>query len=200
MPIRRLIPFALASVLDFTLVAVAPFVGALASAELARASVVEALDLATLVQESDDVVLARVIKQWSHYDDAGRIVTDFQMQVERTEKGAATPGSAVVVRKLGGIVGERGLRIAGEPTFRDGELVLLFGARGAKTYLRPVGMGQGTLRVFEQDGVRWTRSDAQGMALIKRGSTATKSRAAVPEARTLEDVLAEVHSLVAAQR
>ncbi|HVZ33303.1 MAG TPA: hypothetical protein VG963_12815, partial [Polyangiaceae bacterium] len=91
-----------------------------AGGERARASLVEAVDLATLVNEADDIVLARVIKQSSHYDDRGRIVTDIQMQVEQTEKGSSVPGSAVVVRRLGGIVGDRGMHISGEPSFEDG--------------------------------------------------------------------------------
>ena len=166
----------------------------------ARASLVEAVDFDTLVQEADDVVLARVIKQWTQYDEHGRIVTDFQMQVERVEKGSSTPGSAVVVRKLGGIMGKLGMRIAGEPDFTIGEEVLVFGIRGKNKFLRPVGMGQGTMRIFEQDGARWTRSDAEGMMLVKPGDTNTKGRAAMPAPRLLDDVLADVHDLVAAQR
>jgi hypothetical protein len=166
----------------------------------AHATVVEALDLDTLVQESDEVVLARVIKQWSLLDERGRIVTDFQMQVEQSEKGNSVPGSAVVVRKLGGIVGGKGMRISGEPSFSDGELVLLFGTHGKKTYLRPVGMGQGAMRVYQQDGQRWARSDAQGITLTKRGATNTKSRAAVAEPRKLDELLQEVRAIVASQK
>lgn len=174
--------------------------GALGPLGSARASIVEAIDFDTLVQEADDVVLARVIKQWTLYDQHGRIVTDFQMQVERVEKGTSAPGSAIVVRKLGGIIGDRGMRIAGEPDFTIGEEVLVFGIRGKNTFLRPVGMGQGTMRIFEQDGARWARSDAEGMMLVKPGDTNTKGRAAMPAPRLLDDVLADVHELVAAQR
>jgi hypothetical protein len=166
----------------------------------AHATVVEALDLDTLVQDADEVVLARVIKQWSHFDERGRIVTDFQMQVEESVKGGTVPGAAVVVRKLGGIVGDRGMRISGEPSFTEGEVVLVFGTHGQKTYLRPVGMGQGTMRVYEQEGQRWARSDAQGMHLTKRGDTTAKSRAAVAEPRKLDELLQEVRALVAAQK
>ncbi|HEX5660921.1 MAG TPA: hypothetical protein VFX59_27200 [Polyangiales bacterium] len=165
----------------------------------ARASMVEALDLETLVQEADSVVLARVIKSWSHYDDRGRIVTDYQMQVERVEKGAAAPGSAVVVRKLGGVVGDRGMTISGEPGYQDNELVLLFGKNG-KSYLRPVGMGQGAMRITETDGQRWVRSDSRGMSLVRKGSTDKSAAPAVAQPRKLDDVLAEVHALVTAQQ
>ncbi|MDB4986381.1 MAG: hypothetical protein JWN04_1559 [Myxococcaceae bacterium] len=164
---------------------------------VAHATLVEAVDLDALVKESDDVVLARVIKQWTQYDDKGRIVTDFQMQVERVEKGKSTPGSAIIVRKLGGMIGDRGMRISGEPSFTDGEVVLVFGTRGKNTFLRPVGMGQGTMRVFEQGGERWVRSDAEGMTLVQRGSVGNKARSAVPSPRKLEEVLSDVRDLVA---
>ncbi|HEY6880130.1 MAG TPA: hypothetical protein VI299_19030 [Polyangiales bacterium] len=165
----------------------------------ARASVVEALDLETLVREADSVVLARVIKSESHYDDRGRIVTDYQMQVEHVEKGNVALGAAVTVRKLGGIVGDKGMTISGEPSYTDGELVLLFG-KGGKSYLRPVGMGQGAMRVSERDGARYVRSDARGMSLVKRGATDKSVPPAVATERKLEELLAEVHSLVAAQK
>lgn len=164
-----------------------------------HASIVEALDLDGLVAEAEEVVVARVIEQRSHYDERGLIVTDYSMQVERSEKGTSAPGSMLVVRRLGGIVGERGLRIAGEPTFQAGELVLLFGDRNGETYVRPVGMAQGALRVFEHEGERWARSDTQGMALV-RGGPGEKSRAAAEEPRKLEELLRDVRSLVAGQR
>jgi hypothetical protein len=165
----------------------------------AHASVVEALDLDTLVREADSVLLVRVIKSWSHYDDRGRIVTDYQMQVEEVEKGDAAPGSAVVVRKLGGIVGDRGMTISGEPGYQDNELVLLFG-KGGKSYLRPVGMGQGAMRITETDGERWVRSDARGMALVRKGSTDKGASPAVAAPRRLDDLLSEVQALVKAQK
>lgn len=187
---------ALAGVL--TLAATSTSTSALLST--ARATVVEALDLDTLVKDADEVVLARVIKQWSHYDERGRIVTDFQMQVEESVKGDSQPGAAVVVRKLGGVVGDRGMRISGEPSFTEGEVVLVFGSHGKKPYLRPVGMGQGTMRVYEEAGQRWARSDAQGMHLTKRGDTTAKSRAALAEPRKLTELLQDVRAIVAAQK
>jgi hypothetical protein len=173
--------------------------GVVAAAD-ASASMVELLELETLVKEADQILLARVMRHWSHYDDRGRIVTDYQMQVERSEKGDAVPGSAVVVRKLGGVVDGIGMRVEGEPGYDDGETVLMFGSRGKRAYLRPIGMGQGAVRVFEQDGLRWARTDTQGMALIARGGDKAKARAAVSEPRKLDELLREVGRLVASQQ
>lgn len=172
----------------------------LAGGSRVQASIVEALDLDVLVAESDDVVLARVMKQASHYDERGRIVTDYTMQVEETEKGQTAPGAAITVRRFGGVVGNRGMRIAGEPSFKVGELVLLFGKRDGETLLRPVGMAQGAMRIFEQNGERWAKSDTQGMALVRHGDPSNKARAAAAEPRRLSDLLSDVRRMVKAQR
>src|SRR4051812_5011887 len=82
---------------------------------VAQGSMVQAMDLAELVQEAEVVAVARVMGQQSSYDERGRIVTDIQMQVERSEKGDAAPGASVVVRRLGGELDGLAMRIEGEP-------------------------------------------------------------------------------------
>src|SRR5690349_19414485 len=112
----------------------------LLSTSLGRATLVEALDLQTLVDEAEQVVLARVIGQQSLFDARGRIVTDVALQVEESIKGDQAPGAAITVRRLGGVVGDQGMRVAGEPSFETGETVVLFGARMRRGgVLRPVG-------------------------------------------------------------
>ncbi|MFT3927581.1 MAG: hypothetical protein QM778_33925 [Myxococcales bacterium] len=164
-----------------------------------RASLVLAMDLSELVKEAQVVVLARVMGQRSSYDERGRIVTDVQMQVEQAEKGDLAPGASVVVRKLGGAVNGVSMRIEGEPSFTVGETVLLFGSDPQqRALLRPVGMSQGALRVFERDGARWVRSGTSNLALVKKSAgTLTPQPAAVEEPRPLDDVLGEIRSLVA---
>jgi hypothetical protein len=172
---------------------------AAAFAPAARASMVEALDLAELVRNADQVVVARVIAQESHYDEHGRIVTDVHMQVEHSEKGHDAPGAIVVVRRLGGVVDGIGMRVEGEPSFEEGELVLLFGSRrSGHDVLWPVGMSQGAMQVFERDGERWVRSQAGNLALVEKGSRGQlrPARAALTEPRRLEDLLTEIRAHV----
>jgi hypothetical protein len=162
----------------------------------ARASLVEALDLEALVAEADQVVLARVLALNSYFDARGQIVTDVSMQVEESVKGDHAPGAAIVVQRQGGTVGDVGMRVSGEPNFVIGETVVLFGARATGGALRPVGMSQGALRVFEKDGARWARSANGGAATVKR----TKGKlehapAALPVARPLNELLTELRSL-----
>lgn len=162
-----------------------------------RATLMEALDLETLVAEAEQVVLARVIGQHSLLDERGRIVTDVALQVEESIKGDQAPGAAITVRRLGGVLGDQGMRVAGEPSFETGETVVLFGARMRRGgVLRPVGMSQGALRVFERDGERWARSANNGVSTVKReGGHLKHAGAAVEEPRRLSELLTELRSL-----
>lgn len=175
-------------------------VGALHEAR-ARASLVEALDLQTLMAEAEQVVVARVMSLDSHFDARGRIVTDVSMQVEESVKGEYAPGAAIVVRRQGGVVGDVGMRVSGEPSFVVGETVVLFGARGKSGALRPVGMSQGALRVFEQNGTRWARSANGGVATVKRNKGKLETAGpALPEARPLAELLQELRTIAKGDR
>jgi hypothetical protein len=177
-------------------------VSSMVASPSARASLVEALDLAALVERADEVVLARVVSMESHFNDKGRIVTDVTMQVEEAEKGTRTPGAVVVVEQLGGSVGDLGMRIAGEPTYEVGEVVLLFGRRATGLdVLRPVGMSQGAMRIELRNGERWVRSMTGEAALVHGGSgTLQRASAAVEQPRKLTDLLSEVRALVASKK
>jgi hypothetical protein len=172
----------------------------LATRDEARASLVQALELAELTEAAEQVVLGRVMNQSSHYDEAGRIVTDVQVQVVEVEKGPLAPGASLLLRSFGGVVNGLGMRIEGEPSFEDGQEVLLFVAQLAQqAVLRPVGMSQGAMLVYEEAGQRWVRSMAGGVSLVKKGSSGelTAQAAAVAQPRLLDDVMREVRTLVA---
>lgn len=164
----------------------------------AHASLVEALDLPALVGEAEHVVVARVVSETSHYDERGRIVTDTTLQVEETLKGDRAPGAAIVVRRLGGVVDDIGMRVAGEASYTIGENVLVFGTRfRAGGALRTVGMAQGAIRIVEKNGERWAQSS--GVAAVRRDAHGRMKRAplAVPAPRPLDDLLDEIRTLVA---
>ena len=166
----------------------------------ARASVVEALDLEGLTKAAEQVMVARVVAQASHYDEHGRIVTDVEMMVEQSEKGDAKPGSTLLVRRLGGVVDGIGMRIEGEPSFVSGERTLLFAHKLAKSsVLRPVGMSQGVLRIAEREGESWVASATGGASLVQRapGGTLAKARVAIEQPRKLSDVISEIRAVLA---
>src|SRR5690606_1038770 len=93
-----------------------------------------------------------------------------------------------------------GMRIEGEPSFEEGELVLLFGAdRAGHGVLRPVGMSQGAMQIFERDGERWVRSQPDNLTLVQKGSQGKlrAARAALEEPRRLNELLTEIREHVA---
>lgn len=141
----------------------------LAVPHVAEASVVEALTLRQLVRESDHVVVARVESQRAHYDELGRIVTDVTIRVEEAMHGGAARSATLVVRRLGGVVGDVGLRVEGEASFVDGERLVLF-ARVLRvpggTVLRPVGMSQGVLPIDASSGVEMIQPGGAGLELV----------------------------------
>jgi len=157
------------------------------------ASVTEALDLIQLVRESDAVLVGRATRSESKWDSRRRIVTDVTVEVERTMKGDATEGEHLVLRQLGGSIGELGMRVAGEPQLAVGDRAVLFGRRATGTHLRPVGMSQGVLPVRVEAGVDMVHPGGAGLALVRRvqGQVITAPPALI-QPRPLGEVVAEI--------
>jgi hypothetical protein len=164
----------------------------------AAASVTTALDLRELVTEAEHVVLATVVSQRSSYDARRRIVTDVTLRVEDAMKGGRAAGATLVVRRLGGAIGDLGMRVEGEASFADGERVVLFGAT-IGGHLRPVGLSQGVLPVrTDTAGRELVFPGGGGLALVRevRGRL-VPAPAALLEPRPLSDVIDEIRVVVA---
>lgn len=182
--------------------------GVFTVAGLARATITEAMDLRALVRDSDHVVLATVISTEARYDHLDRIVTDATLRVDERMWGPAREGSTVVVRRLGGVLGDVGLRVEGEATFEPGERVILF-ARTLRSegVLRPVGMSQGVLPVRTGStstgggaaGGEVVMPGGDGLALVRRGEDGRLASApgAISEPTPLDALLARIRDLVA---
>jgi hypothetical protein len=173
---------------------------ALPGARIARATTIEALDLRELVRGSDHVLVGFVLRTDVHLDHRERIVTDATIRIDERLHGPAAAGSTVVVRSLGGELGDLGLRIEGEPSFVPGERLVLFGRTiAADRVLRPVGMSQGVLPIERRPEGDVVLPGGQGLAMVQRGSDG-QLRGAPPallEPRPIDELLAEVRDLVA---
>lgn len=150
--------FSAAAVLGLTLVT-AP----------AGATISEALSLSSLVTRADQVVLVTCESERSLWDDRRRIVTDYELRVEAVVKGRASVGDGLTMRRLGGEIGDLGMRIEGEPRLVPGQRYLLF-LRDMGGILRPVGMSQGVLPVRDEGGIRTVLPGGAGLALVSRAS------------------------------
>lgn len=175
-------------------------VASLAIVGVASATTIEALDMRSLVRESDHVVLATVIATEARYDHLDRIVTDATLRVDERMWGPAREGQTIVVRRLGGVIGDLGLRVEGEASYEPGERVILFATMNRSAgVLRPVGMSQGVMHVRHVEGAEAVMPGGDGLSLVQRGSDGQLRPApgALAQPAPLDALLSQVRDLVA---
>ncbi|MEM9191317.1 MAG: hypothetical protein AAGF12_19245 [Myxococcota bacterium] len=168
----------------------------------ARATTVAALDLVELVRRSDKVVSAVVVGMETRYDARRRIVTDVTVEVAESMKGGAQPGERIVVRCLGGEVGDVGMRVPGEPRFEVGDETMLF-LRMQGGVHRAVGMSQGVLPIRLDDrGYRMALPGGEGLHLVRPASRGQLQHApgALVAPVPLHELTNQIRTLVDGQR
>ena len=159
------------------------------AAAVAHATTMLKLDLKTLTERADRVVLGTVeqtVSRWT--TDKSAIYTEAQVRVARSYKGDVKAGDVIVVRREGGTVDGIGMRVYGAATFRPGEeLVLFVEQRAGATWV--VGMAQGKLHVStDASGRKHVAADLSGVHFIAP---------AAPEApRALDDLEREIRGYV----
>lgn len=136
----------------------------------AHATITEALSLDELVQQADIVALVTCVDQHALRDDRSRIVTDYALRVDEVMKGSATVGSQITMRRLGGVIGDLGMRVEGEPHLVAGRRYVVFLRRIDRGVSRPVGMSQGVMPVEEPHGVLTVQPGGGGLSLVQRGA------------------------------
>ncbi|RLB36363.1 MAG: hypothetical protein DRH30_15065 [Deltaproteobacteria bacterium] len=171
----------------------------LAIASPANGSVVQALELQELVAHANRIVLGRVLFSESFRRPDGQLGTWHRIAVERELRGSAPDEQEVIVETLGGQIGDIAMRVEGEPSFTVGERVLVF-MRGGGPYtaFRPVGMGQGVMRVRAEQGVETVRQNREGLMLMRRNEQGRLERSlgALPETQRLDALLSKLRDIV----
>ena len=168
------------------------------------ASIVQALDLPELVDQSDRIVLGRVVFAEAFRQADGTIATWYRVEVERELRTDAPPRTEepeVLLQVLGGEIGDLGMRVEGEPRFSIGERAVIFMREGNQLAFRPVGMAQGVMRVRKKDGDEMVFQSREGMMLVKRGPDGLlrQSKGALPREERLKVFLERVQSIVREQ-
>lgn len=114
------------------------------------ATSIEPPEFAQVVERADKVLVVRVeaigmFKTVGHGQEG--IETRVALRVLETWAGAAPEEEILKLRLLGGQVGDRVLRVAGMPQFKEGEEMVLF-VRGNEREICPlVGWGHGQYRI-----------------------------------------------------
>ena len=168
-------------------------------ANSANGSIVQGLELQELVGHADRIVLGRVLFSESFQRSDGQLGTWHRIAVEREILGDAPDEHEVIVETLGGHIGDIAMRVEGEPSFRVGERVVVFIRDGGPyTAFRPVGMGQGVMRVRMEQGIEMVSQSREGLMLVRRNAKGRLERTlgALPEKERLDGLLLKLRDIV----
>lgn len=165
--------------------------GGLLIAAPAHATLVRGLSLETLATTSQRILVATALEASSHWEELGgrrRIVTDTRLRVEDVVAANGATDSEVMVRTLGGTVGDLAARVFGEALLGLDERCVLFLIEQPGGIHRVMGMAQGhyPVRPDEQRLPR-LRTSPQ-MPELAGGSSLAVSRLPgqeLPRAKTL---------------
>jgi hypothetical protein len=157
-----------------------------------HATSVTRLSFEELTDQSELVVSGQIDRSWAEWDaDHKYIWTRYELSVSGTLKGSAA--SSVVFSEPGGIVGDKGMSVAGSVGYAPGEEVVVFLQRMPNGYLRTAGWSQGKFRV-DQTGKLHGEGSQAGLEIV-----AGNARAATP-LRSLEGLsVAQLRGLIAAR-
>ena len=111
----------------------------------AEASVVRGLSLEELSRTSDRILVGRALDGFSHWEKVGgrkRIVTDTRVRVEDVLAKGEPSDAEILVRTLGGSVGDLSALVHGEALLRNDERCVLFLSEREQVH-RVIGMAQG---------------------------------------------------------
>ena len=168
----------------------------------AEGSIVQALALDELVAQSDRIVVGEVVFAEAFIRADGTIATWYRVRVEQNLRGDPEDTNEVIVETMGGQIGDIGMRVEGEPSFSVGERTMIFMRDGGDATFRPVGMGQGVMRIRLEGRVEQVLPSRQGMMLVRRNARGAlvKSNGPLVGKERLGTFLTRVRDIVQAQR
>ena len=155
----------------------------------AHASVVERLTLDDLHGRADLVATASVLRSRGVMAD-GRIETETVLRVDKVWRGPRR--KTVKVRTPGGVIGDVQARVAGSPSFRLGETVLVFLRRNRGEW-RTVGLFQGVWTLSSRSPGLAIPSSTGGAAFLE--STEGGPYAWQPHATSLDRLVGRLEEV-----
>lgn len=166
---------------------------------LAAATIIVPRTLEEMARESAAVVRAKVVQRQSAWDDDHRRIHTFaELQVLETVHGGGL-GDTLVVRTMGGEVGDIGMRVSGTASFTVGEEVLVFLRADPvdATRFQVIGMSQGKYTIDRAGPTPMAVASTAGLAFARRtasGTLAVEGHANDDRALPLATLLTRVKS------
>jgi len=143
----------------------------------ASATVMRAVSLQSLVQGSRRIVVVTALDSTSHFEELGRrrrIVTDTRVRVEEGLAKADGIDSELLLRTLGGDVGDQGERVHGQAQLILGEPCVAFLLQGPDGLHYVNGMAQGHYPL-RGPGLRRLQRSADLPEILNFDSSAVKA-------------------------
>jgi hypothetical protein len=169
----------------------------------ASASLLIAMDTATMVQQADHIAVVDVTSVKAAWDENHEhILSTIDLQVVESWKGSMAPATHVRVVQPGGTVEDMSLVVFGMSRFNAGERALVF-LHGTPDQAAVVGMAQGK-RPMRRDSTsgRWMvySPDRAGASFVRPVPAPKPQPGAVPvldtRVRVLDDVRTEIRDLL----
>ncbi len=161
------------------------------------ATVVRALSLAELTAEADLIVQATVERQEVVWDDSKKLIyTLTEVEVVDPLKGPAKVRERLIIRQIGGEIGDEAILVAGNARLHPGEEVIVFLDRdegGAVHYV--VGMAQGKYAVDRRGAEATVTRDLHDLTLVGSKGQPLKHPTRRPPALTLADFKGQLRAL-----
>jgi hypothetical protein len=152
----------------------------------AVATSVPSLTFNELTDRSEVIVAGRITRSWSDWDSERKFIwTHYELSVSSVHKGAAR--IAVTVSEPGGVVGGRGMSIAGSVEYSPGDQVAVFLQRMPNGYLRTAGWGQGKYLV-DKTGHLHADGSLRGTEIVDTDRRDKSSVVAGTSRRALEGI------------
>jgi len=169
------------------------------SAPPARASLVLALDLPTMVTRADRVAVVDVVSVKSDWDaHHEQILSTVDLIVVESWKGGDAPASHITIVQPGGTVGDLTQTVHGMSRFVPGERAVVF-LTGTAARASVVGMAQGK-RLVRRDAASGRMivhvPDKSGATFIRTTPASTTAPVFDLRGRPLDDLRADVRTLM----
>jgi hypothetical protein len=136
----------------------------------ASATSIPRISFEQLTDRSELIFSGQVTRSWSDWDAEHKFIwTHYEFAASGSFKGNLQ--STVVVSEPGGVVGNRGMTIAGAVAYQIGDKVVVIAQRMPNGYLRTTGWGQGKYLV-DSSGRLHAGSSLRGIETTDAGFAA----------------------------
>jgi hypothetical protein len=163
----------------------------LASTFAGTATQIPQVSFEEVVHGSQQIVTGRVLRSWVAWGPSHEFLwTHYDVQVEGVVKG--NPGSTITISEPGGILGGRGMDIAGAVHYEAGEHVMLFLNKTPVGYYRTVGWSQGKYQIAADGTVHATAARPDTYI----GASGNHSGRASIEGLSVASARSAVHSII----